>query len=106
MVWLPPDGAEKKLLLVTSQGYGKRVALPEIPVQGRGGKGVIGIKLDGEELVAAVLVGEEDEVALSTASGKVIRFEVAQVSTFSRYARGVRLIQVDPGDRVVSAVVV
>ncbi|MGB9757920.1 MAG: DNA gyrase subunit A [Candidatus Bipolaricaulaceae bacterium] len=106
MVWLPPGVAGKKLLLVTSQGYGKRVALEEIPVQGRGGKGVIGIKLDGEELVAAVLVGEGDEVALSTAAGKVIRFEVGQVSTFSRYARGVRLIQVDPGDRVVSAVVV
>lgn len=106
MVWLPPSVAEKKLLLVTNQGYGKRVALEDIPLQGRGGKGVIGIKLDAEELVAAVLVGETDEVALSTALGKVIRFEVAQVSTFSRYARGVRLIQVDPADRVVSAVVV
>lgn len=106
MVWLPPGVAEKKLLLVTNQGYGKRVALEDIPLQGRGGKGVIGIKLDAEELVAAVLVGETDEVALSTALGKVIRFEVAQVSTFSRYARGVRLIQVDPADRVVSAVVV
>lgn len=106
MVWLPQGEEGKKLLLVTSQGYGKRVALADIPLQGRGGKGVIGIKLDGEELVAAVLVGEEDEVALSTATGKVIRFEVAQVSTFSRYARGVRLIQVERGDRVVSAVVV
>ncbi|MCS7240411.1 MAG: DNA gyrase subunit A [Candidatus Bipolaricaulota bacterium] len=106
MVWLPPGVAAKKLLLVTSQGYGKRVALEDIPVQGRGGKGVIGIKLDGEELVAAVLVSDTDEVALSTAAGKVIRFEVAQVSTFSRYARGVRLIQVDPEDRVVSAVAV
>lgn len=106
MVWLPPGVTGKKLLLVTSQGYGKRVELADIPVQGRGGKGVIGIKLDGEELVAAVLVGEEDEVALSTALGKVIRFAAAQVSTFSRYARGVKLIQVDPGDRVVSAVVV
>ena len=106
MVWLPPEAAGRKLLLVTNQGHGKRVALEEIPVQGRGGKGVIGIKLEGEELVAGVLVGEEDEVALSTAAGKVIRFPVAQVSTFSRYARGVRLIQVEPSDRVVSAVVV
>ncbi len=106
MVWLPPTTEGKKLLLVTTRGYGKRVALPDLPLRGRGGKGVIGIKLDGEELVAAVLVDEDDEVALSTAVGKVIRFEVAQVSTFSRYARGVRLIQVDPDDRVVSAVAV
>lgn len=106
MVWLPPGEQEKRLLLVTSRGYGKRVLLEDIPLRGRGGKGVVGIKLDGEELVAAVLVGDGEEVALSTAAGKVIRFEVAQVSTFSRYARGVRLIQVDEGDRVVSAVAV
>ncbi len=106
LVWLPKGIQGKKLFLVTSQGYGKRLELGEIPLQGRGGKGVIGIKLDEEEVVAAALVGEDEEVALSTAGGKVIRFEAAQVSTFSRYARGVKLIQIDPGDRVISAVVV
>lgn len=67
---------------------------------------MIGIKLDEDlgEVVDAALVGEAEEVALSTAQGKIIRFEAAQVSTFSRYARGVRLILVEEGDRVVSAV--
>jgi DNA gyrase subunit A len=106
LVWLPKGIQGKKLFLVTSQGYGKRLELGEIPVQGRGGKGVIGIKLNEEEVVAATLVGEDEEVAISTAWGKVIRFEAAQVSTFSRYARGVKLIQIDPGDRVISAVAV
>lgn len=106
MVWLPPETKGEKLLLVTREGQGKRVDLEDLPRRRRGGKGIIGIKLEEDELVAAVLVGEEDEVAISTAMGKVIRFEVAQVSTFSRYARGVRLIQLDPGDQVVSAVTV
>ncbi len=103
---IPGEG--RKLLFVTELGYGKRVELGEFPVQHRGGRGVIGIKLDEQvgDLVTALLVADEDEVAVSTARGKVIRFPVAQVSTFSRYARGVRLIQVDPGDQVVSAVVV
>lgn len=108
MVWLPPAETEKRLLFVTEMGQGKRVELSDLPLQGRGGRGVIGIKLDGHggPLVTAILVAEDDEVALSTAGGKVIRFPAAQVSTFSRYARGVRLIQVEPEDRVVSAVVV
>lgn len=108
MVWLPPGEAEKRILFVTEGGQGKRVEPLDLPLQRRGGRGVIGIKLDdhARSLVTAILVGEEDEVALSTAGGKVIRFPAAQVSTFSRYARGVRLIQVEPEDRVVSAVVV
>ncbi len=108
MVWLPPGEKEKRILFVTEGGQGKRVELGDLPSQGRGGRGVIGIKLDGPggALVTAILVGEEDEVALSTAGGKVIRFPASQVSTFSRYARGVRLIQVEREDRVVSAVVV
>lgn len=108
LVGLPRDCQGKRLLLVTEGGHGKRVDLSDLPAQGRGGRGVIGIKLDDQvgPLVAVILVAEDDEVALSTAGGKVIRFPAVQVSTFSRYARGVRLIQVEPGDRVVSAVVV
>jgi DNA gyrase subunit A len=108
MVELPPEGDARKLLLVSAGGYGKRLAWTDIPSQRRGGHGVIGIKLDKttSALVATLLLGEGDEVILSTTKGKVIRFPASQVSTFSRYARGVRLIQVGPGDQVVSAVVV
>jgi len=106
MVTARPE-EERRLLLVTAHGYGKRVDLSEIPRQRRGGKGLIGIKLEGTNpVVAVLLVAEEDEVALSTSSGKVIRFPAGQVSTFSRYARGVRLIRLDKGDQVASAVVI
>jgi len=109
MAWLAPELAEDhRLLLVTELGYGKRLQLSELPTQKRGGKGLIGIRLDANAgaLVSMVRVPDGGEVALSTAAGKVIRFEVDQVSTFSRYARGVRLIRVDEGDRVVSTVVI
>ncbi len=108
-VWLPPELSEEyRLLLVTENGYGKRLDPAEIPVQNRGGRGLIGIKLDQHTgaLVSMELVGQGAEVLVSTKAGKVIRFEADQVSAFSRYARGVRLIRVDDDDHVVSSVVV
>jgi DNA gyrase subunit A len=106
MVAVPP-GEEKRLLFITELGYGKRLELPELPRQGRGGKGIIGLKTDHHtgQLVTALLVGAEDEVAISTTLGKVIRIRAGEVSTFSRYARGVRVIRLNEGDRVASAVV-
>jgi len=56
-------------------------------------------------LVAAVPVWSGAEAVVSTANGKVIRFPVDEVSVFSRYARGVRLMQLGAGDRVASVVV-
>ncbi len=107
MVWWPEDTPPESLLLVTAAGYGKRISPTEFPLQGRGGKGVIGIKLDrgSGPLVGAVPAPGGSEALVSTAKGKVIRFPVDQVSTFSRYARGVRLMRLDPGDRVASVVV-
>jgi len=108
-VCLPPDlSKEYKLLLVTENGYGKRLDPAELSPQRRGGKGVIGIKLDKRTgpLVSMELVGEGAEVLVSTQAGQVIRFHSDQVSILSRYARGVRLIRVDEGDRAVSTVVV
>ncbi|MFO8034414.1 MAG: DNA gyrase subunit A [Candidatus Bipolaricaulota bacterium] len=108
-VWLPPDlGEEYRLLLVTQNGYGKRLNPAELTPRNRGGKGLIGIKLDKRTgpLVSMELVGEGAEVLVSTKAGQVIRFQADQVSTLSRYARGVRLIRVDENDRAVSTVVV
>ncbi len=108
-VWLPPDlGDEYRLLLVTENGYGKRLDPGELPLRNRGGKGLIGIKLDEHTgaLVSMELVAAGDEVLVSTKAGQVIRFAADQVSSFSRYARGVRLIRVDEGDHAVSTVVV
>jgi len=96
---------DKKLLMVTTRGYGKRVALDDFPVQGRGGKGVQGIKLDPEcgELVSVVIVSDQDEIIITTEQ-KVIRIVAGDINVYRRYARGVRLIQLEEDDRIVSVV--
>jgi len=97
---------EKKLLMVSERGYGKRVSLDDFPLQGRGGKGVQGIKLDRDsgDLVAVAIVSDQDEIIITTEM-KVIRIFAGDISIYRRYARGVRLIQLDDDDRIVSVVV-
>ncbi len=96
---------EKKLLMVTERGYGKRVALDEFPQQGRGGKGVQGIKLDADSgpLVTILVVSDQDEIIITTEQ-KVIRILAGDINVYRRYARGVRLIQLEEDDKIVSVV--
>ncbi len=96
---------EKKLLMVTERGYGKRVALDEFPQQGRGGKGVQGIKLDADsgQLVTVLIVSDQDEIIITTEQ-KVIRILAGEINVYRRYARGVRLIQLEDDDKIVSVV--
>ena len=96
---------EKKLLMVTELGYGKRVSLDDFPIQGRGGKGVQGIKIDVDsgDLVSIGIVSDQDELIITTEQ-KVIRIMAGDINIYRRYARGVRLIQLDEDDRIVSVV--
>ncbi len=96
---------DKKLLMVTERGYGKRVSLDDFPIQGRGGKGVQGIKLDDDsgELVSVGIVSDQDELII-TSEQKVIRITAGDINVYRRYARGVRLIDLDEEDRIVSVV--
>ncbi len=96
---------DKKLLMVTELGYGKRVSLEDFPIQGRGGKGVQGIKTDEDSgaLVSIGIVSDQDELIITTEQ-KVIRIMAGDINIYRRYARGVRLIQLDDDDRIVSVV--
>ena len=96
---------EKKLLMVTARGYGKRVSLDDFPIQGRGGKGVQGIKVDDDsgDLVSICIVTDQDELIITTEQ-KVIRIMAGDINIYRRYARGVRLIQLEEDDRIVSVV--
>ena len=96
---------EKKLLMVTERGYGKRVSLDEFPQQGRGGKGVQGIKTDADsgQLVTVLVVSDQDEIIITTEQ-KVIRILAGEINVYRRYARGVRLIQLEDDDKIVSVV--
>jgi DNA gyrase subunit A len=96
---------DKTLMTITENGYGKRTSIDEYPVRNRGGKGVITIKTTDRNgvVMAILLVTDEDDVMLVTSRGKIIRIPVKDVSVIGRNTQGVRLIAMDPGERVASA---
>ena len=92
------------ILTVTDRGYGKRTPLGEYRLQQRGGKGIIDIKTGGRNglVVGLTQVREGDDILLVTTKGKLIRFPAEDVSSQGRNTWGVRVIDVDADDRVVS----
>jgi DNA gyrase subunit A len=93
------------ILLVTDGGYGKRTQLDRFNIQGRGGQGVRGIKLTAKKgfVVAAFMVGIDDEILAIASDGVVTRMAVREISSQGRDATGVRVMNVT-GDRTVAAV--
>jgi len=98
--------AEEKtaILTVTEKGQGKRSAIEDYPVQGRGGKGVISIKTTekGGKAVGLMQVRDEDELVMITSSGKLIRTLARDISLHGRNTQGVRLMDVEEEDKIVS----
>ena len=93
------------LLVLTETGYGKRVPLGEFRRKHRGGQGVRLISLEGRKtgLVAAVqqVTDDDDELLLISAGGQVIRTETNTINRYSPSARGVIVMRLEEGDRVV-----
>jgi DNA gyrase subunit A len=92
------------LLSVTEHGYGKRSEVAEYRLQGRGGSGVINIKVTEKNgpVVGIKSVSDADQLLLITQSGMLIRIKVKDIRETGRAAQGVRLIDLDEGDRVVA----
>jgi DNA gyrase subunit A len=90
------------MLIVTDAGYGKRTQLEHFNAQGRGGQGVRAIKLTAKKghVVAAFMVGIDDEIFVINSSGTVIRMEVRGISSQGRDATGVRVMQLEAGQTV------
>jgi len=96
------------ILSVTENGYGKRTAAEEYRLQGRGGSGVINVKTTERNgrVVGIAQVTEESEVMLISQYGKIIRMDSSTIRESGRSAQGVRLLHMEPGDRVAAAVVI
>jgi len=96
------------ILSVTENGYGKRTPADEYRLQGRGGSGVINVKTTERngKVVGISQVEENSEVMLISQYGKIIRIESKYIRESGRSAQGVRLLQIEPGDRVAAAVVI
>jgi DNA gyrase subunit A len=92
------------ILMVTEAGYGKRTQLDRFNLQGRGGMGVIGIKLTGKkgQVVAAFMVGLDDDIVAVSSGGVTIRMPVRDISSQGRDATGVRVMSLDDGQTVAS----
>jgi DNA gyrase subunit A len=92
------------ILIVTEAGYGKRTQLDRFNRQGRGGQGVMGIRLTGRKghVVAAFMVGLDDEIVAVSSGGVAIRMPVREISSQGRDATGVRIMNLDAGQVVAS----
>lgn len=91
------------ILSATENGYGKRTAPGEFPLQGRGGQGVIAIQTTDRngKTVGAVQVQDEDEIMLISSSGTLVRTPVSDISIIGRNTQGVRLIRLASDQRLV-----
>jgi DNA gyrase subunit A len=108
---LPPDHEvigltivhDGLILTATENGYGKRTAVEDFPVQGRGGQGVIAIQTSERNgrTVGAAQVRDDDEIMLISSNGTLVRTAVDDISIQGRNTQGVRLIRVESDQRLV-----
>ena len=91
------------VLTVTETGYGRRSFKAEYRMQSRGGKGVINYKTEKYGDVAALItVKDEEDIILISSGGIIIRMPADSISTFSRTSKGVRVMRVTEGDKLVT----
>ncbi len=98
------NSEQGSILTVTENGYGKRTAISDYAAKGRGGQGVISIQTTERNgrVVGAVAVLDDDEVALISDQGTLIRTPVKDVSVVGRNTQGVILVKLDDAGRLVS----
>jgi DNA gyrase subunit A len=92
------------LLVATAGGYAKRTAIEEYTAQGRGGKGILTIQYDTRRgtLVGAVMVDDDSELYAITSGGGVIRTAARQVRKAGRQTKGVRLMNLGEGVKLLA----
>ena len=91
------------LLTVCENGYGKRSEISEYRLTNRGGKGVINIKTTDRNgpVVAVKEVVDDDELMIISHHGIIIRMSLGAIRVMGRATQGVRLINLDEGDKVI-----
>ena len=96
------------ILMVTSKGYGKRSEVDEYRTQGRGGVGIITQKTTDKVgvVIGTKKVSATQELILSTDQGQVIRMKISDISVLGRNTQGVRLINLDEKQELVSGLAV
>ncbi len=93
---------DKTALFISKNGYGKRTPIKEYRKTGRGGYGVIGMKLTEKtgKLLNAMIIESDDEIIIITINGQIIRIPANTISEVHRATQGVKLINLVEGDKV------
>jgi DNA gyrase subunit A len=96
------------VLAVTKNGFGKRVPVTKFRLQNRAGMGTIAVKFKqkGDNVASLRVVNEEDEIAIVTTRGTIVRQAVKAISTQSRMATGVRVQRLDGEDSIYAVALV
>jgi DNA gyrase subunit A len=96
------------MVIVSENGFGKIIDVSEFRAQHRGGMGVIGMKVNEKTGSAMALrsADKENTMFLVSSKGKSIASKISEIREVSRYASGVRLMDLEEGDKVVSASVI
>ncbi len=96
------------MLSISENGYGKRTPLEDYRLTHRGGKGVINMKVTKKigNVVSVLSVKEDTDVVVISAEGKILRTESNNIRQAGRSTQGVRLVNLDEGDKVAAASVV
>ncbi len=102
------NGVVHRILSVTEAGFGKRTDVEEYRLQTRGGKGVINVKTTARngKVVGIQLVDETSEIIVISQYGKIIRIDTTTVRAAGRSTQGVKLLNLEEGDKVAAAVVI
>ena len=90
------------LLLVTRKGVGKRMLLSDLP-QTRNGAKIMSLRTEDDSLVSATLVDNDAEIFTVSKNGQGLKFPVNKISVMGRQAAGVRIMNLEDGDELVSA---
>ena len=93
------------ILTITENGFGRRTPLEEYRIQGRHGTGLINMKIRPRNglIVDVESVRGKEEIMMLTQSGMIIRYSADDVRIASRQSIGVRLMDVEEGDKIVAA---
>jgi len=95
------------LIAITEKGYGKKTIMTEFRKQSRGGKGIIAIKTGQRNgyVVSVLKASGDNDIILITSNGKIIRINESNLRSIGRNTMGVKLVNLDENERVVSAIV-
>lgn len=105
---LTKNPEKTSILTVTDKGYGKRSALEDYRLTGRGGKGVINIRAEDKNgnVIRSLPVNNESSIIATTKQGMVVRISVKDLREMGRATQGVRIVKLKEGDKIADVVLV